>query len=247
MQSQNCVCIIPARGGSKRITKKNLKNFCGKPILAYSIENAKNCGIFSQIIVSSDDEEILEFARDYGVSAQVRPKELSDDYTGTREVILFVIKQLEQKLESHQTIESQNMKIDSVDDFWVCCLYATAPLLDFKVLKNAYELAKISAQSCYCFGVVEYDYSPYRAFKITQGYNTMLFPKHFVKRSQDLEKIYHDAGQFYFAKKSVWQKRENIFEDSISFLLPPSCVQDIDTLEDWKLAELKFKLLHHQF
>lgn len=244
MQNQNCVCIIPARGGSKRIKRKNLKSFCGKPILAYSIENAKKCGIFSEIIVSSEDAEILEFARKCGVSAQIRSQELSDDYAGTHEVILFAIEQLEQqRLQTSQNAESQNTK-PHTDDFWVCCLYATAPLLESNALQNAFEIAKNKAQSCYCFGAVEYDYSPYRAFRIVENQNKMLFNEHFSKRSQDLEKIYHDAGQFYFAKKSIWQSKANIFENSISFLLPPSRVCDIDTLEDWELAELKFKLLN---
>lgn len=223
----SCVCVIPARGGSKRILRKNLKGFCGKPILAYSIQNALKCGIFSQIIVSSDDTEILNYATTLGVTALKRPKYLSDDYTGTREVILHTIEALDLKAES-----------------FVCCLYATAPLLDSSTLKNAFLQAKENAQDCYCFSAVEYDYSPFRAFTLTQGKNTMLFKKHFNKRSQDLEKVYHDAGQFYFAKAKIWKERENIFENSLSFILPQSRVQDIDTLEDWNLAELKYKILN---
>lgn len=227
---ESCVCIIPARGGSKRIKRKNLKDFCGKPILSYSIQNAQKSGIFDTIIVSSDEEEILELARNLGARTLKRPEDLSNDYAGTREVILHAINSLAQ---------SQTMK-----DLWVCCLYATAPLLDYHTLQNAFEMAKQEAQECYCFGAVEYDYSPYRAFSIQKGKNAMLFKDCFTKRSQDLEKVYHDAGQFYFAKAEVWLSRENIFEDSLSLLLPPSRVQDIDTLEDWELAELKFKLLN---
>lgn len=244
---ESCVCVIPARGGSKRIKRKNLKSFCGKPILSYSIENAKKCGIFSQIIVSSDDEEILEFARNFDVCALRRPEELSNDYASTREVILHGIEQLTRKDSNPiQRTDSQGIQSYNINDLWVCCLYATAPLLDFHMLQIAYEQTKISAKSRYCFGAVEYAYSPYRAFKIIGNQNKMLFSEHFTKRSQDLEKIYHDAGQFYFAKANVWQNRENIFEDSFSFLLPLSRVQDIDTIEDWELAELKFKLLNPQ-
>lgn len=223
----SCVCVIPARGGSKRILRKNLKDFCGKPIITYSIQNAIKCGIFSEILVSSDDAEILDYATTLGVTALKRPEHLSDDYIGTREVILHAIEVLGLKAES-----------------FVCCLYATAPLLDSSTLKNAFLQAKENAQDCYCFSVVEYDYSPFRAFMIVKNKNTMLFKEHFNKRSQDLEKVYHDAGQFYFARAKVWRERANIFEDSFSFILPQSQVQDIDTLEDWNLAELKFKQLH---
>ncbi|WP_299549552.1 pseudaminic acid cytidylyltransferase [uncultured Helicobacter sp.] len=224
----SCICVIPARGGSKRILRKNLKDFCGKPIIAYSIQNALQCGIFSKVIVSSDDVEILEYATTLDAIALKRPDYLSDDYTGTREVILHALEVLDLSAES-----------------FVCCLYATAPLLDSNTLKNAFLQAQNNTQDCYCFSAVEYDYSPFRAFTIINNKNTMLFKEHFDKRSQDLEKIYHDAGQFYFARVKTWRERENIFEGSFSFILPQSQVQDIDTLEDWNLAELKYKLLNY--
>lgn len=225
----SCVCVIPARGGSKRILRKNLKDFCGKPIISYSIQNALKCGIFSEVIVSSDDKEILEYATTLGATTLTRPSHLSDDHAGTREVILHAIDFLDSTL--------------NVESF-VCCLYATAPLLDSNTLKNAFLQAKKKAQDCYCFSAVEYDYSPFRAFKIIKDKNVMLFKEHFDKRSQDLQKIYHDAGQFYFAKVKIWKERVNIFEDSYSFILPQSQVQDIDTLDDWNLAELKYKALN---
>ncbi len=217
------VCIIPARGGSKRICKKNLKDFLGKPIIAYSIENAKKSGIFSKIYVSSDNEEILEFAKSEGVIALKRPQSLSGDYVGTREVIIHCIRELK------------------LEEVWICCLYATAPLLRVESLQNAFLQCD---KSCYLFSAVEYSYSPYRAFVIKNTKNTMLFPEFFLKRSQDLDKIYHDAGQFYFAKSNIWQTKENIFEDSKSFVLSPFEVQDIDTLEDWKLAQMKYLFNH---
>ncbi|WP_104721843.1 pseudaminic acid cytidylyltransferase [Helicobacter mesocricetorum] len=218
------VCIIPARGGSKRIFKKNLKEFLGKPIIAYSIQNAKESGIFSEIYVSSDSEEILAFARSKGVVALKRPESLSGDYVGTREVIVHCIEEL------------------GLDEVWVCCLYATAPLLKVESLRNAFLQCD---KSCYLFSAVEYSYSPYRAFMIKNNKNVMLFPEFFLKRSQDLEKVYHDAGQFYFARSNIWQERQNIFEDSKSFVLSPFEVQDIDTLEDWKLAEMKYIMMNN--
>ncbi|MDE5603366.1 MAG: pseudaminic acid cytidylyltransferase [Helicobacter sp.] len=216
------VCIIPARGGSKRILKKNLKEFLGKPIITYSIDNARKSGIFSEIYVSSDEEEILALAKSEGAIALKRPQSLSGDYVGTREVIIHCIRELELQ-------------------GWVCCLYATAPLLRVESLQNAFLQCE---ESCYLFSAVEYSYSPYRAFVIQDDKNTMLFPEFFSKRSQDLPKVYHDAGQFYFAKSKIWQERENIFEDSKSFVLPILEVQDIDTLEDWELAAMKYVLKH---
>lgn len=218
----DCICIIPARGGSKRIPRKNLKDFLGKPIIAYSIENAKKSKIFSKIYVSSDDEEILQMAKELGVLPLKRPKSLSGDFVGTREVIIHCIKGLNLKEE------------------WVCCLYATAPLLKAARLQEAFLQRD---DSCYLLSALEYSYSPFRAFRIEGGRNKMLFAEHFMKRSQDLEKVYHDAGQFYFARAKIWEERENIFEDSKSFLLPSQEVQDIDTLQDWHEAELKYQLL----
>lgn len=217
-------CVIPARGGSKRIKKKNLKDFLGKPILAYSIENAKNSKLFCEIYVSSDDDEILDFALKSGVKTLRRPSELSDDYAGTREVVMHFIKEL-------------NLK-----DSFVCCLYATAPLLKVETLQKAF---KILDESCYTFPVVEYEYSPFRAFVIKDNKNKMLFKEHFTKRSQDLQKVYHDAGQFYIAKAKTWLHKENIFEDSQSLIVSALEAQDIDVLQDWEIAELKYKKLHN--
>ena len=241
MQSK-CICIIPARGGSKRIPRKNIKEFCGIPMLAHSIQIAKKSGIFDAILVSTEDSEISKIAIDYGAGVICRPTHLSDDYTGTREVILHAIESLPTFFAMGEVGDSDK-SLDATQ-IWVCCLYATAPLLDFHTLQSALQRAKEEAQGCYCFSAVEYDYSPFRAFSIQEGKNAMLFKDHFKKRSQDLEKIYHDAGQFYFATAQTWWNRENIFEDSISIVLPPMRVQDIDTLEDWKLAELKFKCLN---
>ena len=235
-----CICVIPARGGSKRIPRKNIKEFCGIPRIAHSIQIAKKSGIFDTILVSTEDTEISKVAKDYGAGVICRPQHLSDDYTGTREVMLHAI----ETLPTFFAMSNENDKELDTTQIWVCCLYATAPLLDYHTLQSAFERAKEEARDCYCFSVVEYDYSPYRAFNIQKGRNAMLFREHFSKRSQDLEKVYHDAGQFYFATAQTWWNRENIFEDSISIVLPPLRVQDIDTLEDWKLAEMKYRILN---
>ncbi|MDA3967178.1 MULTISPECIES: pseudaminic acid cytidylyltransferase [Helicobacter] len=217
----NSICIIPARGGSKRIPKKNIKDFLGKPIIAYSIDNAIKSGIFDAVYVSSDDDEILEVGLKFGATPLKRDSKLSDDYTGTREVIEDAINKL-----SFSGI--------------ACCLYATAPLLKSEKLKEAFNVVDDN----YVLSVVEYSYSPLRSFMIQNGKNEMLFKDRFNMRSQDLNSIYHDAGQFYFAKSSTWITKHNIFEDSKSIILDELEVQDIDTLNDWKLAEMKYSLLY---
>lgn len=221
------VCIIPARGGSKRIKHKNLVDFLGKPIIAYSLENALNCGIFDAIYVSSDAEEILEFARNFkGVVGLKRKEELSGDYIGTREVIVDCIEELKIEKEA-----------------WVCCLYATAPLLKLKHLQEAYSKKQ---EGSYIFPAIAYSYSPFRAFKIEKGINKMLFQECFTKRSQDLEQVYHDAGAFYLAQAKTWQNRENIFEDSSCIVLNELEAQDIDNYEDLELAKIKYQMIKNQ-
>lgn len=219
------VCIIPARGGSKRIPKKNIRLFCGQPIIAYSIKNAVESRIFDKVVVSSDSEEILEIAQNIGAQPLKRPSELSDDYATTHAVISHSIQAL-----------------NALEDDWVCCLYATAPLLHSKKLQEAFSLAQKYPNS-YTFSSVEFSYTPFRAFSIEDGISKMLFKDLFTKRSQDLPKVFHDAGQFYFAKSKIWLSRDNIFENSTPFVLSSLEVQDIDTLEDWEIAEIKYKRL----
>lgn len=235
--SQNAICIIPARGGSKRIPRKNIKNFCGKPMISYSIKAAKKSELFSRVVVSSDDLEILEISQSFGAEALLRPKEISDDYANTRDVILHAISAL---------------KIPK--SAFVCCIYATAPLLSAESLKKAWDLRE---ENCFVFGAAEFSSSPFRGFLIESGIESsedsikkapsprakMLFKEHFLKRSQDLAKVYFDAAQFYLASALCWELRENLFEDSIPLILPPSRVCDIDNISDWELAELKFKAL----
>ena len=224
------ICVIPARGGSKRIPRKNIKEFNGKPIIAYSIEAALKSNCFSQVIVSTDDDEISEVAKKYGALVPfVRPDELSNDYAGTIPVIKHAI----------EWMEDNNNYIENV-----CCLYATAPFIQSKIISKAYKQLKDSSAD-YCFSVTSFSFPIQRAIKIVQGDKVdMFYPQHFMDRSQDLEDSYHDAGQFYWGIPQAFLDNEDIFsEKSIPVILPRYLVQDIDTLEDWHRAELMYKAL----
>jgi len=216
------LCVIPARGGSKRIPKKNIKMFFAKPLITYSIQNALESELFDDIIVSTDDKEIAAISQKYGVSVQFRPKELSDDFTGTGDVVKYVL----------DTLKKEDKEYD-----FVCTLYATAPLLQIKYLKEGFEKLK-NSNAHQAFSVTSMPFPIQRTFKITKdGRCKMFTPEHFNSRSQDLEIAYQDAGQFY------WERLSNHFtdipfgKDSIPIVLPRHLVQDIDTLEDWTRAE----------
>ena len=221
------IAVIPARGGSKRIPKKNIKPFCGKPLIAYSIETALQSGLFEKVIVSTESEEIAKVARAYGAEVQMRPEELADDYTGAGEVVEYVVKSLEERGDVYD---------------YVCTIYATAPFLQAEFLKKGYETLKKS-DACASFGATSFAYPIQRAFKLKEGRCEMFWPENFHKRSQDLQEAYHDAGQFY------WQRRgcasEDIFfgKSTIPVILPRHLVQDIDTPEDFVRAELMYNVL----
>ncbi|MGP1449657.1 MAG: pseudaminic acid cytidylyltransferase [Wolinella sp.] len=219
------IAIIPARGGSKRIARKNIRDFCGLPIIAHSIVIAKESGIFSRIVVSTDDNEIASVAEKFGAEIPfMRPSELADDFTGTIPVVAHAISALEA------------FKAN------IACIYPTAPLLSQESLKDA--LALLENGALYSFGAVQYDYPPQRSFALSGNSPRMLFPNHFSTRSQDLEPIFHDAGQFYFAHARTWMENRAIFTpDSRAVVLDAMRVQDIDTLSDWEIAEMKYKLL----
>ena len=226
------VCVIPARGGSKRIPRKNIKEFNGKPIIAYSIETALKSNCFSQVIVSTDDDEIIEVARKYGAEVSfVRPDELSNDYVGTIPVIRHAIEWIE---DNNKTVEN------------VCCLYATAPFVQSKIISEAYQQL-ISSKSDYCYSVTSFVFPIQRAIKIVQGDKVdMFYPEHFNTRSQDLEEAFHDAGQFYWGKAQAFKDELPLFSEVASaFILPRYLVQDIDTEEDWIRAEAMYKVLQH--
>lgn len=223
------LCIIPARGGSKRIPRKNIKPFMGKPIIAYSIEAALNSGVFDEVMVSTDDEEIADVARQYGAAVPfLRSAETSNDYATTVDVLLEVVSRYKEQGKDFDTI---------------CCLYSTAPFVTSERLQEA--SSQISDTIDACFTIVQYSYPIQRSLRINEnGCVEMNFPEHLKSRTQDLEKVYHDAGQFYFVKtdalvneKTVWCKR------TAPLILSELEVQDLDTLTDWQLAEMKFQLL----
>jgi pseudaminic acid cytidylyltransferase len=226
------IAIIPARGGSKRIPKKNIKHFLGKPIIAYSIEAALESNLFDKVVVSTDDEEIAEVAKSFGSEVPfIRPAELSDDYTGTALVVKHAIEWFDKQGQSPIN---------------VCCLYATAPFIQVKAIKQAY-IQLQETQANYCFTVTSFPFPIQRAIKPTQENRIdMFYPEHFNTRSQDLEDAYHDAGQFYWGKADAFKQQKPLFSRCASpYILPRYLVQDIDTLEDWLRAEIMFKALEN--
>jgi pseudaminic acid cytidylyltransferase len=223
------LAIIPARGGSKRIPRKNIKVFNGKPIIAYSIEAAIRSGLFDEVMVSTDDNEIAEVAKRFGASVPfMRSEKNSNDFAGLADVCIEVINKYK---------ESGNL-------FEItCCILPTAPFVSSEKLINANNFFDKSYYDS-VFTVVEYSYPIQRSLKIDGDFVKMRWPENFPKRSQDLEKTYHDAGQFYLIKTDVFLKDKMMFvEKSGAIILNEIEVQDIDTEVDWKLAELKYQLL----
>lgn len=224
------IAIIPARGGSKRIQRKNIKEFCGRPIIYYSINEAIRSKLFDEVIVSTDDEEIAEVAVSCGAKVPfLRPDELSDDFTGTHDVIKHAV----------NFLINHGMKLE-----YACCIYATAPLLKSSDLISAFEIMK-KEKYLSVFSAAKYSFPIQRSFKLnkTRGVH-MSFPDNFDLRSQDLDETYHDAGQFYWSPKRVWlQDPLKYNEDCFPFIMPQWRVQDIDTMEDWKRAELLYQIL----
>jgi len=222
------VAVIPARGGSKRIPRKNIRQFAGKPIIAWPIKAALSSGLFDQVVVSTDDAEIAEVARGAGALVPfMRPGNLSDDYSDTKSVVCHAI--LELKLETEPEVQ-------------VCCIYPTSVFADAQLLNEGLE--KLNEGKCsFVFSVTSVDSSVYRAFtKAADDHISMLFPDNYTKRTQDLPSLYCDAAQFYWATVGAWQSDLNIFgADSIGVFLDPSRVQDIDNEPQWLVAEQKFQ------
>jgi pseudaminic acid cytidylyltransferase len=220
------VAIIPARGGSKRIPRKNIKDFHGKPLIAYSIETAIESNLFERVIVSTDDPEIASIAKEYGAEIYIRPKELADDYTATKPVV-------------DNVLENINTKYD-----YCCTLYATAPLLQSKYLIEGFEKLKKS-NAINAFSATTMPFPIQRTFKINKnGRCEMFTPEFYSARSQDLEEAYQDAGEFYWTKLGRTSDKIMFGEDSIPIILPRYLVQDIDTLEDWERAEIAYQILN---
>lgn len=227
------LAVIPARGGSKRIPRKNIKQFCGKPMIAWSIEAAHQSGSFDRIIVSTDDEEIAEVARLHGAEVPfIRPAELSNDYVGTIPVIRHAV----------EAINAQGPTVSQA-----CCLYATAPFVRADDLRQGQALLRDMGAD-YVFSATSYAFPIQRAMRLTEnGHAEMFNPEHFNTRSQDLEHAFHDAGQFYWGLADAWMEGRQIFcIGSLPMLLPRHRVQDIDTPEDWMRAEWLFKAMQAQ-
>lgn len=222
------IAIIPARGGSKRIPRKNIKNFCGKPMIAYSIEAALNSGCFDRVVVSTDDSEIANVAVEYGAEVPfIRPEKFSDDYSTTMDVIQHAI-----------------LALNLDDNDCVCCIYATAPFVTATFLKQGLEQL-IKEDIDYAFSATEFSFPIQRAFKLNNAQRVELFQSEYENtRSQDLESAYHDAGQFYWGTVNAFSKGNPIFSNkSMPVILPIMHVQDIDTQSDWEIAEFKFKAI----
>ena len=225
------IAVIPARGGSKRIPRKNIRMFCGKPIIAYSISAALQTGLFDQVVVSTDDEEIAAVAREFGATTPfIRPKEIADDFTGTNAVVKHAVAWF---------------SAQSNDVTHACCLYATAPLVQARFITEGYG-ALSRSDAAFAFSVTSYAFPIQRAVRITpDGRVDAIYPEHRMTRSQDLEHAYHDAGQFYWGTARAFLEEMPVFAPhSIGVILPRHLVQDIDTLEDWDQAELIYRALH---
>lgn len=224
------VAIIPARGGSKRIPRKNIKDFCGKPIIAWSIKAAKGSGCFDKVIVSTDDQDIADIAQEWGaVVPFIRPSALSDDYTGIISVIRHAI----------QWLDANECKVS-----YACCIYATAPFVSAHDLQAGWKLIQ-GANYNYALSIASYGFPIQRAIRITEeGRVAMFCPEHLTTRSQDLEDGWHDAGQFCWGTSEAWCEERAIFgEGSVPVKLPRHRVQDIDTPEDWVRAEWLFRAM----
>jgi N-acylneuraminate cytidylyltransferase len=224
------VAVIPARGGSKRIPRKNIKEFCGKPMIAWPIEEAKESGLFDHIIISTDDEEIAEVAKLCGAEVPfMREAELSDDYTGTIEVIAHAV----------SWMHEQDWKPEAV-----CCIYATSVFVIKDDLLKGFD-ALNTGKWQYAISVTDFEYPIFRSFrKLPSGGVEMFFPEHYSTRSQDLPTALHDAGQFCWGRPSAWLEKKQVFDSTARpILIPRWRVQDIDTEDDWIRAELLYKAI----
>ena len=226
--SHSAVAIIPARGGSQRIARKNLKLFDGEPIIARSIRTALQSGVFDEVVVSTDDDEIAEVARTCGAQVPfMRPAELADAYTGTAAVVQHAIGALQQTFD------------------YACCIYATAPLLQARYLLEGLDALQGAPDKSYAFSVCSFGFPIQRALLINDsGSLDAMHPQYRNVRSQDLPAAYQDAGQFYWGRSAAWLRGDVLFcEQSLPVILPRHLVQDIDTEEDWLRAEYLYAAL----
>lgn len=223
----NSIAIITARGGSKRIPHKNIKSFCGKPIIEYSIDAALCADRFEEVMVSTDDETIAKISMDAGASVPfLRSEKTSNDYATTADVLKEVLQEYAKKGKHFDML---------------CCIYPTAPFVTAEKLRSAVdELSGSSADSI--MPVVAYSYPPQRGLVIRDGCVQFQYPEYEASRSQDLETIYHDCGQFYVCKIKAFESVGTLVtKNTIPFFMPEEEVQDIDNLSDWALAEMKYR------
>lgn len=227
MNTMKNLAIIPARGGSKRIPRKNIKNFLGKPIIAYSIEAALQSGLFDEVMVSTDDKEIAEIAKQYGAKVPfMRSAETANDFASTADVLKEVL----------TNYQSLGQKFDNF-----CCIYATAPLISSKNIADAFQLLQNSDFTA-AYPVVEFSYPIWRCLDVAEdGSMKRHWPEYENSRSQDLPKEYHDTGTFYWYKTQEWLAG-NVKLGAI--IVDETAVQDIDTETDWKLAEMKYRIMN---
>ncbi|RBW66277.1 pseudaminic acid cytidylyltransferase [Vibrionales bacterium C3R12] len=225
------IAIIPARGGSKRIPRKNIKDFNGKPIIAYSIEAAFASGCFDKVIVSTDDDEIAAVAKQYGAEVPfMRPADVADDFATTADVLLHAI----------DWYEEQGLNIDVI-----CCIYATAPFISAKDLIDTHDIISSNDDLDYCFAVTEFPFPIQRGIKLDERRRVSMFqPEHFTTRSQDLEIAYYEAGQFCWGKPRAYRCGLRAYsERGVGYPIPRTRVVDLDTPEDWDFALLLAKAM----
>lgn len=226
------IAIITARGGSKRIPRKNIREFCGKPILAYSIEAAIESGLFDTVMVSTDDGEIAEIARRYGAEVPFyRSESTASDYATTNDVLLEVLAEYEKRGEQYEL---------------GCCIYPTAPFVTAEKLRDAVERLESSGADT-LIPVVAFSYPPQRAMIVKEGRLVFEYPQFLDSRSQDLEPHYHDVGQFYlFYTEAFKRNRKLMTGDILPYVVSELEVQDIDNLTDWEIAEIKYRFMRGQ-
>lgn len=225
------IAVIPARGGSKRIPRKNIKEFCGKPIIAYAISAAKESGLFDRIVVSTDDDEIATIAKQFGAETPfIRPIELSNDYTPTVPVVSHSI----------EICRELGWKVDDV-----CCIYPCAPFVEVRDLVGVHQQF-IKSRSNYCFPVTEFPSPIQRALNIlSDGKIHPYFPDFKNTRTQDLEPAYYDAGQFYWGKAEDWLRDLSIHGNAMGYIIPNYRVVDIDSAQDWLRAEFIYQAINN--
>ena len=223
------IAIITARGGSKRIPKKNIKEFCGKPIMAYSIEAALNSGMFETVMVSTDSVEIADVGRQYGAEIPfMRSEATANDYADTTDVLSEVISVYKKLGKEYKAF---------------CCIYPTAPFVTAEKLRESYEMLQAD-DVCNVIPMVPFSFPPQRGMKKNGKFIVPAYPEHINKRSQDLDEILHDCGQFYWCKTEAFLKNPDILgNQTVPYLVPETEVQDIDNFSDWELAEMKYRYM----